>query len=1042
MNTTITKLFITLTIIISAFAFSHSVFGATIIVDTTNDSDNAPGECSLRDAITALNTESIPDGCLDQISGTFGDNDRIEFDVIGEIALGGDLPNIATPMTIDGLSHGGSCGVTSNLNDRDLRVSIDGSDFVFNQSASISSVRGLSIGHGIILGLGASHINIACNHIGVNLAGDDVYGNQLEAGILLSGANEHIIIGGPSISDRNVISGKDRAIDGRAVANGIHQLLIQNNYIGTNLAGDDIIPHCSAGISLSDGVDGITISDNLVSGTGDSYWENSVRCVSFVSPGADISTPGAISLTATDYQYFNLLMENNIVGLNASADMVLGNAGTGIQVNEVFGFSIQNNIVSGNGGVGIGAYNSEDGDIVGNKVGTDTSGLVGFGNALNPDYDMDFPFTGAVFVAGHDIRIGGPHVSDRNIIAGHNQLENFFVGGILVAPHFKNGSASSRIDIQNNYIGVGADGITSLPNFSAGVTFLGGAEESRVYRNTIKHSLSIPFPGFWQAPGVLLLGEVALSSLFGYSVSILENIITNNESGLAIDIVGVVDIFGGALALEGLGVNPNDKRDIDEGLNHLQNYPVIISAQEVSAGTSEVVFMADFQPGGYRIEFYTNDMPQGHFTRELGEFIQSATISHNGDGPELFNVVLPLQEGDIVSATATRIDSSLYFGYGATSEVGNMVIISGSGINVGNLPEPYITDIAHDGPYHIMTAASTHYLGECATSAFLTIGNCASGDSHDGVEFPDILDWEEEITIMVTASENGILNGWIDMNMDGTFSGPEDHVFENVTIPAGQSVHTFIVPAGNGYAESVARFRFISEEVFINQPNLSFLGEALDGEVEDYIIYFGQVPQERRRSSGGRVSQEFLQQANVTLSSDIEKAPALEPAQDRNALILNLITAFTNTDGSPLSDEQFNDFVEQLREVLDLPSHTETPDTISADTHSCPIITQYMRRGDRDGASGQRYNGTITQVTFLQQILTQKGYYTNTINGIFDTNTESAVKAWQVTHKDAVLSPWGMTTPSGFFYQSSGHHMNYLLGCSQETTLDNGVVLR
>ena len=195
-----------------------------------------------------------------------------------------------------------------------------------------------------------------------------------------------------------------------------------------------------------------------------------------------------------------------------------------------------------------------------------------------------------------------------------------------------------------------------------------------------------------------------------------------------------------------------------------------------------------------------------------------------------------------------------------------------------------------------------------------------------------------------------------------------------------------------------------------------------------------------RRVVGSRLSDQQLLSMGITVSREnITATP--QPTQDRNERILELITAFTNKDGSPLSDEQYNDFVEQLRDVLDLPAHVETPDTISADTHSCPVFYNYMKLGDRDGQLGQR-NGMISQISRLQRVLRDKGHYAGSITGIFDALTYTAVKAWQASHRDAVLVPWGITQPSGFFYQSSVHHMNQILGCHQETRLDNGVVLR
>jgi len=71
---------------------------ASIVVNTTDDELNGDGDCSLREAITAANTNAAVGACS---AGTPG-ADTLTFSVIGTITLNSSLPAIADTLTIDG----------------------------------------------------------------------------------------------------------------------------------------------------------------------------------------------------------------------------------------------------------------------------------------------------------------------------------------------------------------------------------------------------------------------------------------------------------------------------------------------------------------------------------------------------------------------------------------------------------------------------------------------------------------------------------------------------------------------------------------------------------------------------------------------------------------------------------------------------------------------------------------------------------------------------------------------------------------------------
>lgn len=112
----------------------------------------------------------------------------------------------------------------------------------------------------------------------------------------------------------------------------------------------------------------------------------------------------------------------------------------------------------------------------------------------------------------------------------------------------------------------------------------------------------------------------------------------------------------------------------------------------------------------------------------------------------------------------------------------------------------------------------------------------------------------------------------------------------------------------------------------------------------------------------------------------------------------------------------------------------------------CPIFTQHMKLGDRDGFVGQSkqevgVSSVISEVALLQKTLKNQGYYSGTINGIFDVKTKSAVKTWQEKFFNDVLKPWGLKGPTGWVYQSTERWLNIQAGCHDSVVLDNGVVL-
>jgi CSLREA domain-containing protein len=100
----------------SAAIGTTTVPGTTIKVNTIEDEANTDGDCSLREAITAADTNAAVDGC-DAGSDTY--RDAIHFSIGEEatITLGSELPGITDPSGL-------------NINGRRAKITVSGNDSV------------------------------------------------------------------------------------------------------------------------------------------------------------------------------------------------------------------------------------------------------------------------------------------------------------------------------------------------------------------------------------------------------------------------------------------------------------------------------------------------------------------------------------------------------------------------------------------------------------------------------------------------------------------------------------------------------------------------------------------------------------------------------------------------------------------------------------------------------------------------------------------------------------------------------------------------
>ena len=210
----------------------------------------------------------------------------------------------------------------------------------------------------------------------------------------------------------------------------------------------------------------------------------------------------------------NSIVQGNTVGLNAAQSARLNAPGNGMSVQSA-GNQICQNVIAGNGiapafvpGISLNP-NGNNNVVKGNVIGTNPNGDAGLGNA-GP----------GVFISGASGNtIGGSQPGDRNVIAGNGQH------GVNLSS--QDGQIVSNNRVMGNYLGVKADGATSLPNGAYGVHLFANVN-SNITGNTIGGSSA--------GEGNLISGNglsgVSLQGTGTTNNTILGNLIGTIASGL------------------------------------------------------------------------------------------------------------------------------------------------------------------------------------------------------------------------------------------------------------------------------------------------------------------------------------------------------------------------------------------------------------------------------------------------------------------------------------------------------------------------------
>ena len=443
------------------FSCATAASAATIVVNSSADNTTVDGQCTLREAIIAANTNATTGDCT---AGTAGP-DTINFAIgsgpqtINPLSA---LPALTEPATIDGTTQPGFSGTPIiELNGGSAGLSAAGLTLIANGN----TIRGLVIHSFSFLGINILSANntIQGNYIGVDMAGTNGLPN-VSGGIGITGAAAtNNTIGGTAAGAGNVISANSS--DGvTIISQSVGLNVVQGNTIGLNAPRTSVLPNKGQGVDL------ISTSANTVGGT---------------AAGAGNIIAGNLGSGVHIQAAANNLVQGNQIGLFLSGTPT-GNGSAGVRIlnsnNNTIGASTTGaaggNVILGNGGA----------MFVGTGAGVAV--FSGTGNRISTN-SMSFnvgTLQAAAIDLGGDLRTANDACDPDT---GPNNLLNYPVltaaavsGGTTTVAGTLNSAASSTFTIEF---------FSSPPAaFDQGVTFLGSTTVTTTAGCTAAFAVQLP----------------------------------------------------------------------------------------------------------------------------------------------------------------------------------------------------------------------------------------------------------------------------------------------------------------------------------------------------------------------------------------------------------------------------------------------------------------------------------------------------------------------------------------------------------------------
>ncbi|HRJ52933.1 MAG TPA: SdrD B-like domain-containing protein [Candidatus Thiothrix moscowensis] len=404
---------------------------------------------------TALNKEVLvfnipasgdPQGRADICSGT-----------TCNITVNSKLPDITAPLIIDGATQPGYTAGTPGM--PRIRIApttgLDAIGISIAYTATDSTVRGLSItgfrtsNMNRAINVAAARTVVESNYLGVKPDGTADANSQ---GIMLEYADTATtVIGGSTAAKRNIISGNLRW--GIAYDTGATAGTIQNNFIGTNVAGTAALGNQFGGIDL-EGANDTLVLDNVIAGN--------------AGDGLQIGYTNGTILTS------GYTIRGNRIGVGINGEAI-GNTGPGIMnyggsSNHQMGGTAagQANIIANNigGGIKLAANSAGVNNVIsGNSFYANGNLGIDLGNngvTVNDANDAD---------AGANNLLNFPLIADLSIASGNLTVKGCAPSGATVELFEADVSAGGKAAPGDNKVGKSKDygeGQTYLASFVEG----------------------------------------------------------------------------------------------------------------------------------------------------------------------------------------------------------------------------------------------------------------------------------------------------------------------------------------------------------------------------------------------------------------------------------------------------------------------------------------------------------------------------------------------------------------------------------------------
>jgi streptogramin lyase len=421
-------------------ATNVTVFGNTIglassVISATSGFGNAGNGITVNTSSSGASSSNLIGGTTPAARNVVSGNQTYGIAIVG---ASDSLNQIAGNYV--GVSADGMTAVQNNVSG----IIIVGSS-MNTVGGSVAGAGNLVSGnglYGIQIDAGSNDNSVWGNFVGTDQTGLNPLPNQSD-GVLIANATSNQI-GGTAPNESNVISGND--------ANGVR--IFGSLATGNQVAGNDI------GL----GKDGETKVGNLANGVLlDNAGSNTVGAGNVISENRQAGVM-IISSTGMGGSY----VQGNKIGTDVTGELAEGNAGNGVFIYGSSGNVIGGvgaglgNLISANAQAGVAIFSPASGAMAqnnlveGNKIGTDATGLSSTGSNGSPlgnSSDGVDIFSGQLNVIGS--------VQAINVISG-NQGNGVLITTVSSVPAVQN-------TLAGNYIGVGADGATSIPNKQNGV---------------------------------------------------------------------------------------------------------------------------------------------------------------------------------------------------------------------------------------------------------------------------------------------------------------------------------------------------------------------------------------------------------------------------------------------------------------------------------------------------------------------------------------------------------------------------------------------